>query len=157
VLPPFFVNIPKRLVKSPKVYLGDTGILHTLLGVRNPEDLRGSPHVGASWETYAVNQILPALPQGLEAFFYRTSDGTECDLVLARGVQPVACIEIKYSNNPAVSKGLRNTIRTLGTRRNFVLTYSSESYGLEEGIGVMGLREFVVGMKEHLAEKNRME
>jgi len=143
VLHPFFINAGKRLIKSPKVYIQDSGLLHTLLGIRRSEDLPLSPAVGASWEGYAIEQVLGLLPAGVDAFFYRTSDGTECDLVLARALTPFACIEIKLGNATGATKGLRNTMETLGTTRNFILTYNSDAYDLSGGIRVMSLRTFI--------------
>jgi len=143
LLHPLFVNIKKRLVKSPKVYILDSGVLHALLGVRQPDELPSHPLAGASWEGYALSQIIQALPNGLEPFFYRTSDGTECDLVVAKSLRAVACIEIKFSNTPKVTKGLLNVIETMNTKHNFILTHSSYSYLLKENIRAMSLPEFV--------------
>jgi len=143
VLPPFFVNISKRLVKSPKVYIQDSGLLHAFLGIRSPEDLPLSPHAGASWEGYVISQILQVLPEGLTPYFYRTSDGTECDLLLVRGLTPHACIEIKLGNVVKAGKGFLQIIQTLGTQRNFIITYSSEAYRLKENVEVMNVWEFV--------------
>ncbi len=143
VLRPYFANLGKRLVKSPKVYVADSGLLHALAGVSRPEDLPVHPIAGASWEGYVISQILAVLPSGIEPFFYRTADGTECDLVLLRGLTPIACIEIKLGNVAPVSRGFRNVVETLGTKKNFVLTHSSETYRVSEEIMVMGVRTFI--------------
>lgn len=133
----------KRLVKSPKVYVADSGLLHALAGINRPDDLPVHPLAGASWEGYVISQILAVLPSGIEPFFYRTADGTECDLVLMRGLSPLACIEIKLGNVAPVSKGFRNVVETLGTKQNYVITYSSERYRATDEITVMGVREFI--------------
>lgn len=151
VLHPYFTNAGKRLIKSPKVYIQDSGLLHTLLGIRRPDDLPISPTVGASWEGYAIDQILEVLPPGIDAFFYRTSDGTECDLVLVRALVPFACIEIKLGNTTGATKGLRSTIETLGTVQNFILTYNSDTYNISGGIQVMNLRMFISQLPQLLA------
>ena len=143
VLRPYFVNMGKRLVKSPKVYVTDSGLLHSLAGIHRPDNLPVHPLAGASWEGYVLSQILPLLPNGIEPFFYRTADGTECDLVLVRGLDPIACIEIKLGNVPNISRGFRNVVESLRTKKNFVLTYSSETYRVSDDITVMGLRTFV--------------
>ena len=143
VLRPYFVNMGKRLVKSPKVYVTDSGLLHSLAGIHRPDDLPVHPLAGASWEGYVLSQIAPLIPPGIEPFFYRTADGTECDLVLVRGLSPLACIEIKLGNVPNISRGFRNVIETLGTKQNFVLTYSSEPYLAAADITVMGIQTFI--------------
>lgn len=143
VLRPYFVNMGKRLVKSPKVYVADSGLLHALAGISRPDDLPVHPLAGASWEGYVISQILALLPAGIEPFFYRTADGTECDLVLVRGLTPIACIEIKLGNVAPISRGFRNVVETLRTKKNVILTHSSETYWVSEDITVMGVREFV--------------
>ncbi|MEQ1746821.1 MAG: ATP-binding protein [Saprospiraceae bacterium] len=143
VLRPFFVNISKRLVKSPKVYVSDSGLLHSLAGIAKPEDLPVHPLAGASWEGYVVGQIAAKLPPDIEPFFYRTADGTECDLVLARGLAPLACIEIKLGNATNITRSLRSVVDTLGTKTNFILTYSSDTYRLAEDVTVSSVRAFI--------------
>lgn len=143
VLRPYFVNMGKRLVKSPKVYVADSGLLHALAGIGRPDDLPVHSLAGASWEGYVIAQILTMLPAAIEPYFYRTADGTECDLVLMRGLSPLACIEIKLGNVAPVSRGFRNVIETLGTKKNFVLTHSSDTYRVSEDITVMGIRAFI--------------
>lgn len=143
ILRPYFANVGKRLVKSPKVYVADSGLLHALSGIVRPDDLPVHPAAGNSWEGYVIAQIIAKLPLGVEPFFYRTADGTECDLVLVRGLRPFACIEIKLGNVAGVSRGFRNVIETLETTHNFILTYSSEPYRLADDITVEGVQTFV--------------
>ncbi|MBV6429588.1 MAG: hypothetical protein KIPDCIKN_04148 [Haliscomenobacter sp.] len=143
VLPPFFTNISKRLVKSPKIYLTDTGLLHVLLGIRQQSDLTLHPMAGPSWEGYVLSQIIATLPKGVEPFFFRTSDGTECDLVLVDGLKPLACIEVKLGNVANVAKGFRNTVETLQTPINFILTFDSDDYFINKNMRVMGFLHFI--------------
>jgi hypothetical protein len=143
VLHPFFANIGKRLVKSPKVYLTDSGLLHVLLGVRRQLDLTLHPMAGGSWEGYVLSQVIGALPEGLEPLFFRTSDGTECDLLLLEGIRPLACVEVKMGNVVKVAKGFHNTIETLETPLNFILTFDSDDYFIQKNIRVMGLIHFI--------------
>lgn len=103
LLRPFFHNTKKRLVRSPKIYLRDSGLLHTLLGLRSRDELFGHPAIGASWEAYALQQILGVLEQW-EGRFYRSSGGAAIDLVLRRGKRTVA-VEFKSNSSPHVSKG----------------------------------------------------
>ena len=145
VLRPYFANPGKRLVKSPKVYIRDTGILHALTGVSRPEDLPVFAQAGNSWEGYVIGQILQILPSGLHPYFYRTADGTECDLILVRGLEPVACIEIILGTVVNASRNFRACIADLGTRHNFIINYASEAYQLTENITVVGLLGFLRG------------
>lgn len=142
-LQPWSVNIGKRLVKSPKVFLNDTGLLHSLTGVSNPTQLLLHPAAGASWEGYCLSQIRAVLPEGIVPYFYRTSDGTECDLVLVRHLEPIACIEIKLSNTPALSRGFHAVIDTLKPRYAWLITHSSDTYWLSQRIEVLSLQAAV--------------
>lgn len=142
-LQPWFVNAKKRLIKSPKVYIRDTGILHRLLNITSFDHLQGHPGIGASWEGYVIEQIYQSLPDGLEIFFYRTQAGAECDLVLVRGIQPIACIEIKLSNSPTVSRGFINCMEDLDPQHKYLITPSSDSFEVNHGVVVMNLRHFL--------------
>jgi len=102
-LAPFFTNGTKRLVKSPKIYIRDSGILHRMLGIVHLKDLQGHPIVGASWEGFVVEQIANNLPIGAQIFYYRTQAGSELDLVIEKGLKRIA-IEIKLSTSPQVKK-----------------------------------------------------
>ncbi|MFQ3576095.1 MAG: ATP-binding protein [Cytophagales bacterium] len=142
-LPPWFSNAKKRLIKSPKVYIRATGVLHSLLGIRSWDDLQGHPVVGTSWESYVIEQIWGLKPEGTHLYFYRTQNGAECDVVIAKGMMAIACIEIKYSNAPVVSRGFYSCIEDLGTSHNFVLTPGSETYPKGEKVMVCGLKDFL--------------
>ena len=104
-LQPFYPNIKKRIVKAPKVYLRDTGILHNLLNINLPYELEGNPLKGNSWEGFVLEQILQNAEASFEPYFYRTHQGAECDLVLTASSKPVYAIEIKYSAAPTLTKG----------------------------------------------------
>jgi uncharacterized protein len=121
-LQPWHVNIPKRMVKSPKVYLRDTGNLHYLLDLNHYDLLTQHPAVGNSWEGYVIEQVCNSLADGVMPYFYRTSNGAEIDLVLVRGISPVVSIEIKLSTTNSLSKGNTEAINDLGTVYNFVVT-----------------------------------
>lgn len=142
-LQPWFVNAKKRLVKSPKVYIRDTGILHRLLFIESSEDLFGHPAVGASWEGYVIEQIAQCLSRGLELFYYRTQAGAECDLVLVRGITPMACIEIKLTNAPTVSKGFISCAEDLQPSFKYIITPSSDTYTTAHAVTVIGLKDFL--------------
>ncbi|AEI50786.1 ATP-binding protein [Runella slithyformis] len=128
-LPPYFANSKKRLVKSPKIFIRDTGILHTLFNLETQEDLEGFNGKGNSWESFVIQQVMAQLRPNVSSYFYRTQDGSELDLVLVRGVEPVLGLEIKYSNAPKISKGTTIASQDLGNLPILVVTHSaSEDY-----------------------------
>jgi uncharacterized protein len=134
---PWYLNIPKRLVKSPKVYIRDTGILHALLAIGTFEQLQGHPVVGASWEAYIVQEIAAMLPPRHELCFYRTQDGTEADLVIVKAGVPDILVEIKYSSAPALTKSMHIAAADLQTRRHVIVAPVAESYPLRDGFEVL--------------------
>lgn len=142
-LPAWYVNAKKRLVKTPKLYVRCTGIVHQLLGIHSFDDLLGHPALGGSWEAYVVEQIAQLKHPDLDLFYYRTQNGAEADIVLVKGVVPVAAIEIKFSNAPAISAGFYSSIVDLETKVNFVITPESDTYPSKNGVMVCGLMEFL--------------
>ncbi len=142
-LPAYFVNTKKRLVKSPKIYIRDTGILHRLHLIGKAEDLNRHIVVGASWESYVIEQIKLNLGVGLQSFYYRTHSGAECDLVLVKGHLPIACIEIKLSNVPSLKRGFFESAIDLKVKKLFVITPDSEDYLLRTGVRVCSLIDFL--------------
>lgn len=142
-LQPFSFNINKRLVKSPKVYIRDSGVLHYLASISDFEQLQGNVLVGNSWEGYVIEQIRQIAPQEIDLYFYRTHNGAECNLVLVRGLQPVSAIEIKYTSAPKISKGFNIAIEDLGTMDNYIITPYSDSYQKSEKIKVCSLTDYL--------------
>lgn len=142
-LPPFFINIGKRLVKSPKLYINDSGIFHFLLNINNNKELLNHPSLGASWEGYAITQIKYAKPDRLDMYFYRTQAGAECDLIICRGHQVLACVEIKYSKSPNLSRGFYQSMEDLNTKNGFVITTEDTDYESTNEIKVVGLLIFI--------------
>ena len=135
-LEPFFSNVGKRLVKSPKVYLRDSGLLHALLGIANLSDLQGHPIVGASWEGFVVEQVAAHLPQGAQLGFYRTAAGTEMDIVVESGSIRLG-IEVKFSASPTVSKGFWLAKDDLRLTRALVVAPVERAYPLRDGVDVV--------------------
>ncbi|MDP2387267.1 MAG: ATP-binding protein [Bacteroidota bacterium] len=142
-LPPYFVNIGKRLVKSPKVYINDSGILHHLLRIENEQELMSHPSVGPSWEGYVISQVIYAAPRRIDSYFYRTQVGAECDLVLVHGNSVKACIEIKLSKSPVATKGFYNTIADLKSKNNFIICSADVDYKTAENIIIVSLPIFI--------------
>jgi len=142
-LQPFYLNLKKRLVKSPKIYIRDSGILHYLVGILNFHDLQGNVLIGNSWEGYVIEQVKQILPGEYELFYYRTHNGTESDLVLIQGNEPLTCIEIKYTAAPGLSKGFQISIEDLGTNKNFIITPKSDTYPISKNVTVCNLSDFL--------------
>ncbi|NOX85858.1 MAG: ATP-binding protein [Chlorobi bacterium] len=140
---PFYFNIKKRIVKSPKIYLSDTGILHRLLNINDFEALQSHPEIGNSWESYVINQITSRLTGNTELFFYRTKNGSELDLVFVKGMRIHATAEIKYSSSPKLTTGNTYAINTIGTKNNFIITPYSEDYLLRENVRTCSLFDFL--------------
>jgi len=143
-LHPWFVNAKKRLIKSPKTYIRDTGILHRLLNIPGYNDLFGHPAVGASWEGYVIEQIYQMKAKQTDLFFYRTQTGAECDLILVQGITPIACIEIKLSNAPTVSKGFVSCIKDLEPKYKYIITPKSETYLSSHDIKITNIKTFLL-------------
>jgi predicted AAA+ superfamily ATPase len=143
ILEPYQVNLGKRIVKTPKVYLRDTGILHYFLGVQTLDELFGHPKKGASWEGFVIEQILQQLPANQQAFFYRSHDGAETDLVIVRGGKPVASVEIKFGSGAKPSRGNTESVKALKTESNFILISENEDYLLTSGFRVCGIKLFL--------------
>ncbi|MGD0754104.1 MAG: ATP-binding protein [Bacteroidales bacterium] len=142
-LMPFYYNTKKRLVKSPKVYIRDSGVLHCLTNTLDPSLLPVHIIVGASWEGYVVEQVKQLVGRKLEMYYYRTHHGTECDIVLVKGLKPVASIEIKYSSTPNLTKSFTLAINDLGTKVNFIITPDCEDYYIRENVKVCSLQTFL--------------
>ncbi|MEL7163001.1 MAG: DUF4143 domain-containing protein, partial [Bacteroidota bacterium] len=141
-------NLKKQLVKSPKIYLRDTGLLHHLLRINDYEQLLGHPAAGNSWEIYVIEQIIREAPEFSDFFFYRTRSGAEIDLLLIRPDGERWGIEVKLSNSPKVSKGFYISLEDLKVSKAFVLTPGSEVYqhhGATVGSLSWFLREQLVG------------
>lgn len=139
VLPPWFENLGKRLVKSPKVYLRDSGVLHHLLGIRGMEELRTHPRYGASWEGFALEQVL-LIHGDRDAHFYATARGAELDLFLPRGGRRWG-FEFKCSDAPRTTRSMHTTAEDLGLEHLWVVYPGELRYPLGDRITALPLRE----------------
>lgn len=142
-LQPYYANLGKRLVKSPKVYIRDSGVLHHLQGITSESALESHPILGNSWEGYVLEQILPLRPASTDACYYRTQDGTECDLILTRAGQPIACMEIKYTSAPKCTRSLTQAIIDLKPTMSFIITPGQDDFVLKDGLQACGLSVFL--------------
>lgn len=141
-LPPFHRNLGKRLVKSPKTYVRDSGLLHALLGIPDFDALLGHPVVGASWEGFVIENLLAACPPGTRAGFYRTAAGAEIDLVLELGAtHGIWAIEIKRSPSPGLGKGNHHALADLVPRRSFYVHGGSDRFPMTAHTEAIGLSD----------------
>ena len=141
-LEPWHANIGKRLVRSPRIYVRDTGILHALLGLGTMDDLLGHPVAGASWEGLVVETAHATMPDGTEAQFYRSGAGAEVDLVLTLPGGGRWAIEVKRSLAPKVERGFHHACEDLQPERRIVVYPGVEAFPLPNGIEVMSLGQF---------------
>ncbi|MGD8338277.1 MAG: ATP-binding protein [Desulfobacterales bacterium] len=146
VLFPDAPNLKKRLVKSPKIYIRDSGILHTLLDIRTHDDLLSHPIIGASFEGFAMENIL-AFANNWEPSFYRTSAGAEIDLILRKGRRTLA-FELKSSTVPRVSKGFWNALEDLSPDEAYVVAPVKEPYPMKGDVMVSPLQEIIAKLQK---------
>lgn len=141
VLQPYSANLGKRLVKSPKVYLRDSGLLHALLNLPDRDALLGHPVLGASWEGWVIEQILAQAPDGTRPYFYRTASGNELDLLLELPGGALRAIEIKHSAAPKVGKGFNEALDALKLEKGFVIAPVDAPYPLSQCAQVLPLSQ----------------
>ena len=140
-LQPFYANIKKRLVKSPKVYIRDTGLLHTLLKIFSFDDLMANSVLGASWESFCVEQIISLKPSSYDMYFYRTQAGAEMDLVLTKGMKVEIAVEVKYSSTPKMTKSSTNAIEEIKPKKTWIAYPGKESYPIKKDIWTLPITE----------------
>ncbi len=140
-LRPLHRNVGKRLVKSPKVYIRDSGLAHALLGLAAWDQLLGHPVAGPSWEGFVVETLIGVAPAHTQASFYRTAGGAEIDLVLELPDGKLWAVEVKLGLNPRLSRGFHNAEADLGPDRSFIVHSGSGRESIRRGVEAIGLRE----------------
>lgn len=146
-LKPWSGNLKKRLVKSPKIYLRDTGILHRLLQISSFDVLLGHPALGSSWEGFVIEQIISVLDDRWDYSYYRTATQVELDLVLQTPFGETWALEIKRTNNPKLSRGFYEACQDVGAKRSFVLCASVEHQMLSRNVELIGLLDLIKLLK----------
>jgi predicted AAA+ superfamily ATPase len=149
-LEPFHANLGKRLVKSPKIYVRDSGLLHYLMGIHNINDMMGHPMTGASWEGFCVEQICNHLPAGASVSFYRTAAGAELDVVVETGSQTIG-FEIKFSSAPKVTKGFWQACEDIGVNQAYVIAPVQEGWAMANNVQVISPIEIPSHLKLNIA------
>ncbi|MFZ0743789.1 MAG: ATP-binding protein [Terracidiphilus sp.] len=140
-LPAWHRNVGKRLVKSPKVYVRDTGIAHALLGILDKEVLLGHPVVGQTWESFIIETLITTAPDGTEAHYYRTSNGTEIDLLLTLPNRELWAIEVKRSSAPKIERGFHSACADLKPHKRFFVYAGIERFPLDKTTDAIGIVE----------------
>jgi uncharacterized protein len=141
-LPPYRANVGKRLVKSPKTYVRDSGLVHALLGIETLDELLGHPVAGASWEGFVLESLLASAPERAQASFYRTAAGAEMDLVLQLGgKRGLWAIEIKRGLTAKPERGFHHALEDLKPSRAFVVYSGGERYLLGNNVEAISVRE----------------
>ncbi|MBL4680591.1 MAG: ATP-binding protein [Pseudomonadales bacterium] len=142
-LQPWAGNTKKRLVKSPKIYIRDTGLLHRLLSISNFDDFLGHPILGHSWEGFVIENILGNLSDEWRASYYRSTDQTEIDLVLEKSAKEVWAIEVKRTSSPKTKTSFHNACREVKATRKFIIYGGAENYPLANDTEAIGLISFL--------------
>ncbi len=141
-LEPYHINIKKRLIKTPKTYIRDSGLLHSLLGIASMDALLAHPVVGSSWEGFCIDQITARMPRAWRPFFYRTRAGAEIDLVLETGgSDPPILVECKHSMAPKLARGFWQAREDLKADQAFVVYPGDRDFPLAEGVEAIGLAD----------------
>jgi uncharacterized protein len=147
-LKPWAGNIGKRLVRSPKIYIRDSGLTHALLNLTTLDDVLGHPVVGVSWEGFVIENILSCLPVGVTPWFYRTSAGAEIDLVIEQGGKKKYAIEIKRSLTPSLSKGFHLGCEDIEATHQFIVYPGKERFPVTKKVTAIPLLEMMNELRE---------
>lgn len=138
-LSPWFENLSKRQIKSPKIYFRDSGLLHTILGIENHEYLLKHPKLGASWEGMALEQVIKHMEvENDDCYFWATQGGAELDLLILKNSKKLG-FEIKYTDSPKITKSMRIAIEDLGLDNLTIVIPGTEKFKLEKNIEVCGI------------------
>lgn len=147
-LQPWHENVGKRLVKSPKVYVRDSGLVHALLNLGSIEGVLGHPVVGGSWEGLCIETLIAAAPTGSEPYFYRTAAGAELDLVLRLPGNDIWAIEIKRTTAPKVSRGFHLAVQDIKADRQFLVYAGEREIPAGDGVRALSLAAAVQHLRE---------
>ena len=148
LLPPWHSNAGKRLVKTPKTYVRDSGLVHALLELQDLDHVLGHPVAGHSYEGMVLETLIAAAGAPYSAHFYCTQDGAEIDLVLASGNRPEIAVEVKRSSAPSPQKGFSIACDDLAITRRFVVYPGTERFALRHGAQAIGLKDMVQELTE---------
>jgi predicted AAA+ superfamily ATPase len=145
-LEPWYANVKKRLVKSPRFYIRDSGILHRLLGIQGYEALLSNPVVGKSWEGFVIENILSVLPGTAEAYFYRTAAGAEIDLLLRLSSSELWAIEIKKGTAPKITRGFHLACEDAQATQKYVVYGGGDEFPAQHDTTIISLQKLMLRM-----------
>lgn len=145
---PYTANVKKRLVKSPRIYVRDSGITHALLNIGSYNDLLGHPIVGKSWEGFVIENIMSVLPPRVRAYYYRTAGGAEIDLVLEFGVNEKWAIEIKKGTSFSLGRGFHEACADIQPQKKFVIYAGGDKFSSQHEVTAISLYDFMAILKE---------
>jgi len=154
-LRPWFLNVKSGIVKSPKVYIRDSGIMHSLLGIKSRDELESHPKLGASWEGFGIEQVL-AVTGERDAFFWATHGGAEIDLVIGSGARRWG-FEFKCTSAPAMTKSIGNALKELGLEHIWVVYPGNDSYPLRDKVSALAIKDLqkAIGIVTRLRGRRR--
>ncbi|MCZ6896192.1 MAG: DUF4143 domain-containing protein [Rickettsia endosymbiont of Ixodes ricinus] len=150
VLRPWSSNVKKRLVKAPKLYIRDSGILHALLNIKSYDELLGHYILGGSFEGFVIENILSIVKNQMNSWFYRTAGGAEVDLILESSINNLTAIEIKRSLTPSISKGFYNALQDLKPKKAYIVYPGKDKYYLNSQVEVVPLHYLLNLLKTEL-------
>lgn len=153
-LNPWHANIKKRLVKSPRIYIRDSGLLHKLINVSNYDELLSHPIAGTSWEGFVMENLLSLLPKGANAWFYRTAAGAEIDLVIQLSGKELWAIEIKKGLAPKVSSGFHQGCEDIKANRKYLVYGGTEKFPIKHNTTVIGLEHIMKLLKNAVSRRS---
>jgi predicted AAA+ superfamily ATPase len=140
---PYSANLKKRLVKTPKIFISDSGILNWFHQISTLDELLSHPIAGHSWEGFVIQQIRANIGKEIELYFYRTHNRAEIDLILTKGMGSISAIEIKLSNSPKLTRGNTIAFEDIKAQSNFIITPSSDDYLMNQNTRVCSLTDFL--------------
>lgn len=146
-LHPWYENVKKRLIKSPRVYIRDSGILHRLLGIADYDALLSNPVLGKSWEGFVIDNVLSVLPNHIESYYYRTSSGAEIDLVLRLSSRELWAIEIKHGLVPQIKAGFHQAAEDINATRKLVVYGGEDEFPMKKNTTVISLSKLMTRVK----------
>jgi len=146
-LQPWHANLKKRLVKSPRYYIRDSGILHRLLGLADTESLLSHPVLGKSWEGFVIENLLSCAPVTAEAYYYRSAQGEEIDLLLKLDEHELWAVEIKHGLSPKISPAFHKTAEEINVTKKFVVYGGNDTFSIEHNTQVISLARLMRELK----------
>lgn len=146
---PWHTNVKKRLVKSPRFYIRDSGVLHRLLGISDYDALLSNPVVGKSWEGFAIENIFSVLPDTAQAYFYRTAAGAEIDLLIRFSSSKLWAIEIKKGTAPKITRGFHQACEDIQATKKYVVYGGYDEFPVKHDTTVISLHKLLLQLKSH--------